>query len=153
MLIMDKKAFILLFSYLWNVSDDESIPDIEDVDSMSDSDEADIGTHSNYDEEDIKYRFKDYGNPDKLVMKWRNQIIKFAVTGPSYTGKSTFLNLIRDVYPNDRGKFAKVGHGNCTMFPTEYKHPRNEHITFTDLPGFGTDKVKKKKVFRKYWLE
>lgn len=76
------------------------------------------------------------------MMKWRNEIIKFAVTGRSNTGKSTFINLVRDVYPGE-SDFAEVGFGDCTMIQREYMHPRNKHITFTDLPGFGTDTVTK----------
>ncbi|CAC5400616.1 unnamed protein product [Mytilus coruscus] len=79
-----------------------------------------------------------------MMMKMSNQIIKFAVTGRSCTGKSTFINLVRDVYPGDE-TFAAVGFGDCTMIQREYMHPRNKHITFTDLPGFGTDTVIKEK--------
>lgn len=79
-----------------------------------------------------------------MMMKISNEIIKFALTGRSGMGKSTFINLLRDVYPDDP-EFAKVGFGDCTMVLTEYKHPRNEHITFTDLPGFGTATVSKRK--------
>lgn len=78
------------------------------------------------------------------MMKTSIQIIKFAVTGRSYTGKSSFINLVRDVYPGDE-TFAEVGFGGCTMIPWEYMHPRNKHVTFTDLPGFDTDTDTKEK--------
>lgn len=123
---------------------DDDFPDIKDFESydvISGSDDADT---RNYPDERIPSSLVDFDNPDKVMMKWRNQIIKFAVTGRSGMGKSTFINLIRDVYPGDP-YFAEVGFGDCTMNQTEYKHPRNEHITFTDLPGFGTDTVTKTK--------
>lgn len=78
------------------------------------------------------------------MMKTSIQIIKFAVTGRSCTGKSSFINLVRDVYPGDE-TFATVGFGGCTMIPWEYMHPRNKHVTFTDLPGFDTDTDTKEK--------
>lgn len=124
-----------------NADDDDAIPNIEDYDLMSDSDEA---TNCNIAAEASNLRLKDNDNPDTMMLKLRHQIIKFAVTGRSCTGKSTFINLVRDVYPGDK-KFAETGFGDCTMIPTEYEHPRNRHITFTDLPGFGTDTVTKKK--------
>lgn len=86
---------------------------------------------------------QDANDPDKQMMKLRNQRIKFAVTGRSGMGKSTFINLVRDVNHGDTD-FAKVGYGDCTSSQTEYKHPRNEHISFVDLPGFGTDTFTKK---------
>ncbi|VDI06438.1 Hypothetical predicted protein [Mytilus galloprovincialis] len=86
---------------------------------------------------------QDANDPDKLMMKLRNQRIKFAVTGRSGIGKSTFINLVRDVNHGDP-EFADVGFGDCTSSQTEYKHPRNEHISFVDLPGFGTDTFTKK---------
>lgn len=124
--------------------EDKHDDDIEDYDLMSDSDTADLSTNCGYSEGGVQSKLKAFGNPEMTMMKWRNQIIKFAVTGRSCTGKSTFINLVRDVYPGD-DTFAKVGFGDCTMISTEYKHPRNKHITFTDLPGFGTDTVTKKK--------
>ncbi|CAG2189403.1 unnamed protein product [Mytilus edulis] len=126
---------------VWLLQDNDAIPNIEDYDLMSDSEDA---THCNYAAEDIKPRLKYNDNPDKMMMKLRNQIIKFAVTGRSYTGKSTFINLVRDVHYGEP-TFAETGHGDCTLIPTEYEHPRNSHITLTDLPGFGTDTVTKKK--------
>ncbi|CAG2205102.1 unnamed protein product [Mytilus edulis] len=66
-------------------------------------------------------------------------------------GKSTFINLVRDVNHGDPG-FADVGFGDCTSSQTEYKHPRNEHISFVDFPGFGTDTFTKKMFSDRYDL-
>ncbi|VDI72976.1 Hypothetical predicted protein [Mytilus galloprovincialis] len=94
---------------------------------------------------------QDANDPDKQMMKLRNQRIKFAVTGRSAMGKSTFINLVRDVNHGDPG-FADVDFGDCTSSQTEYKHPRNEHISFVDLPGFGTDTFTKKMFSDRYDL-
>ncbi|VDI62814.1 Hypothetical predicted protein [Mytilus galloprovincialis] len=123
-----------------NADDDDAIPNTEDYDLMSDSEEA---TNRNYATKAINPRLKYNNNPDEMMMILRNQMIKLAVTGRSCTGKSTFINLVRDV-DDGEPKFAKTGLGDCNMKPTEYEHPRNSLITLTDLPAFGTDTVTKK---------
>ncbi|CAG2247601.1 unnamed protein product [Mytilus edulis] len=60
--------------------------------------------------------------------------VTFAVTGRSATGKSTFINKIRDIKPSDQG-YAKSGTGDTTKEPTPYQNPQNERIVFYDLPG------------------
>ncbi|VDH96889.1 Hypothetical predicted protein, partial [Mytilus galloprovincialis] len=71
------------------------------------------------------------------LKKWKKEEIYFAVTGRSATGKSTFINKIRDVKPREPG-FAKAGSGNTTKEPTPYPNPKNERIVYYDLPGVGT---------------
>lgn len=103
---------------------------------------SDDGDPSSCSEKHLQSCLNGSDNPEKVMMKWRNEITKFAVTGRSGMGKSTFINLVRDVYPQDPD-FAEVGFGDCTMIQMEYMHPWNKYITFTDLPGFGTDTVTK----------
>lgn len=69
--------------------------------------------------------------------QWKNTKVSIAVTGVTATGKSTFINKIRGVGPNDKG-FAQPGSGDTTTEPIKYKHPKNDKIEFIDLPGFGT---------------
>lgn len=83
---------------------------------MSKSDDTEI---SSYTREVTKSRFKDFDNLDIEIIKWRNEIIKFAVTGRSCIGNSTFINLVRDVCHGDP-EFAEVGFGDCTVAPSEY---------------------------------
>lgn len=71
------------------------------------------------------------------VNKWKEEKVTFGVTGRSATGKSTFINKIRDVKPTDPG-FAKSGSGNTTTEPTPYENPQNKRVVFFDLPGVGT---------------
>jgi signal recognition particle receptor subunit beta len=67
--------------------------------------------------------------------------VKFAITGRSATGKSMFINTIRNFKPGD-DDFAKAGSGNTTITPTLYMHPKIDQITFYDLPGYSTTKFK-----------
>ena len=76
------------------------------------------------------------------MTRWENEQVKFAITGRSSTGKSTFINTIRHLKPRDDG-FAKVGSGNTTIRPTLYMHPNNDQIAFYDLPCYSTTIFKK----------
>ena len=79
---------------------------------------------------------------DESINRWKKEQVKFAITGRSATGKSTFINTIRNLRPGD-DDFAKAGSGNTTITPTLYMHPKNHQITFYDLPGYSTTKFKK----------
>ena len=74
--------------------------------------------------------------------RWTREQVKFAITGRSGTGKSTFINTIRNVKPEDDG-FAMTGSGDTTTQPTLYMHPTNDQITFCDLPGYASANFKK----------
>ena len=80
---------------------------------------------------------------DNSLNRWKGEHVTFAITGSSATGKSAFINTIRNLKPGDDG-FAKTGCRNTTITPTLYKHPRNDQIVFCDLPGYGSTKFKKK---------
>lgn len=82
---------------------------------MSKSDDTEIRS---YTREVTKSRFKDFDNLDMEIIKWRNEIIKFAVTGRCM-GKSTFINLVHDVCHGDP-EFTEVEFGDCTVAPSEY---------------------------------
>ncbi|VDI19228.1 Hypothetical predicted protein [Mytilus galloprovincialis] len=69
--------------------------------------------------------------------KWKVEKVSFGVLGRHATGKSTFINTIRDVKPGNPG-FAEFGGGNTTNEATEYTNPQNERVAFYDLPGVGT---------------
>ena len=73
--------------------------------------------------------------------RWKGEQVTFAITGLSATGKSIFINTIRNLKPGDDG-FAKAGSGHTTITPTLYKHPRKDQITFCDLPGYSTTRIK-----------
>jgi phage/plasmid-associated DNA primase len=53
---------------------------------------------------------------DKSLNRWRKEQVKFAMTGRSATGKSTFINTIRNLKPGDDG-FAMAGSGDTTITP------------------------------------
>ena len=79
---------------------------------------------------------------DESLDRWKKEQVKFAITGRSATGKSTFINTIRNLKPRDDG-FAKTGSGNMTLEPTLYMHPKNDQIAFYDLSGYSSTKFKK----------
>ena len=79
---------------------------------------------------------------DESINRWKKAQVKLAITGRTKTGKSTFINKIRNLNPGD-DDFAKTGYGNTTITPTLYMHPRNDHIAFCDLPGYSTTIFKK----------
>lgn len=71
------------------------------------------------------------------INRWKNKPLKCGIVGRAATGKSSFVNLVRNVKEGDEG-YAQVGHGLTTTAPTPYVHPDNKQIVYWDLPGFGT---------------
>ncbi|KAK2903025.1 hypothetical protein QQF64_010089 [Cirrhinus molitorella] len=63
--------------------------------------------------------------------------IDIAVTGESGSGKSSLLNEILGLNPDDR-RAADTGAVETTMEATMYLHPNLPHIRLWDLPGMGT---------------
>ncbi|XP_076768724.1 interferon-inducible GTPase 1-like [Arvicanthis niloticus] len=68
-----------------------------------------------------------------------NAPINIAVTGESGGGKSSFINALIGIGPEDEGA-AEVGVIETTMKRTPYKHPKIKTLTVWDLPGIGTQK-------------
>lgn len=73
----------------------------------------------------------------KRLEKWREVEVNIAITGDSGSGKSSFINAIRELYEDDEGA-APVDVTECTREPTPFDHPTNTNIKFWDLPGIGT---------------
>ncbi|CAJ0931632.1 unnamed protein product [Ranitomeya imitator] len=66
-----------------------------------------------------------------------NAPLNIAIMGESGTGKSTFVNVIREMDDEEEGS-AKTGVVETTMKPTPYNHPQYPDVIFWDLPGIGT---------------
>ncbi|XP_050013838.1 interferon-inducible GTPase 1-like [Alexandromys fortis] len=66
-----------------------------------------------------------------------NTPINIAVIGESGAGKSSFINALRGVGPEDEGA-ADVGVVLTTIERTPYKHPQNKMLILWDLPGIRT---------------
>ena len=79
---------------------------------------------------------------DKNLNRWKKEEVTFAITGCSATGKSTFINTIRIIKPEDDG-FANAGSGDTTITPKLFIYPKNNQITFYDLPGYSSTIFKK----------
>ncbi|XP_051019259.1 interferon-inducible GTPase 1-like [Acomys russatus] len=80
--------------------------------------------------------------------KINNAPINVAVTGESGAGKSSFINALRGVGPEEEGA-AEEGVVETTMKRTPYKHPKIKTLTLWDLPGIGTQKFPPKDYLEK----
>ena len=74
---------------------------------------------------------------EKSLDTWKELPLKIAVTGESGSGKSTFINTVRGLYPSDKGA-AKAGTTQQTLEIKSYPHPNNRNLLLYDLPGVGT---------------
>ena len=85
-----------------------------------------------------------------LIIRFPSPSLSHQVTGSSGCGKSSFINRVRGLTPEDEfvldesGKevpnpeYAAVGVTETTMAPHEYPFPGNDKITIWDLPGANT---------------
>ncbi|XP_067403088.1 interferon-inducible GTPase 5-like [Emydura macquarii macquarii] len=67
----------------------------------------------------------------------KNTELNIAITGESGSGKSSFVNAMRDLADDDEGA-AEVGVTETTMELTTYLHPKLPNLKMWDLPGIGT---------------
>ncbi|XP_060570853.1 T-cell-specific guanine nucleotide triphosphate-binding protein 2-like [Ruditapes philippinarum] len=79
----------------------------------------------------------------KNIQIWKTQKLKIAIIGNSGTGKSSLINAIRGLKPEDNGA-APVGVVETIMEKQEYVLPSNENISLWDLPGVGTQNFNKR---------
>ncbi|XP_027009877.1 immunity-related GTPase family, e4 [Tachysurus fulvidraco] len=84
----------------------------------------------------------------KQIDQLFNISLHIAVTGESGTGKSSFINAIRELDSDDEGA-AKTGVTETTTDPTPYEHPTMPNVTLWDLPGIGTPKFKARTYLKK----
>jgi uncharacterized protein (DUF697 family)/GTPase Era involved in 16S rRNA processing len=107
---------------------------------MGQTQSAEVGV----DDIDILGRLAEHEGPiamsaciDERLNRSKKGQVKFALTGRSATGKTTFLNTIRNIKPGEDG-FAWAESGSTTILPRSYIHPTNDQITFYDLPGYSS---------------
>ena len=95
--------------------------------------------------EELKRAFKSGGVEECRSLlerkrdEWKEMPLNVAVIGNSGVGKSSFINAIRRLTADDEGG-AQVGVKETTVDIQEYSHPSNPLLTFSDLPGVGTDR-------------
>ncbi|XP_059833368.1 interferon-gamma-inducible GTPase 10-like isoform X1 [Hypanus sabinus] len=63
--------------------------------------------------------------------------IKIAVLGDVGSGKSTFINAMRDVRSDDPGA-APTGNDEASTVPTRYRYPSLPDVQLWDLPGLNS---------------
>ncbi|XP_048357643.1 uncharacterized protein LOC125435487 [Sphaerodactylus townsendi] len=89
-----------------------------------------------------------------ISLNWHNEMyqelesientkLNIAVTGASGTGKSSFVNALRNMTDHEDGA-AKTGSVETTMNTDGYPHPLFPNVTLWDLPGVGTKKFQPK---------
>ncbi|KAI5100919.1 immunity-related GTPase family, e4 isoform X1, partial [Silurus meridionalis] len=83
----------------------------------------------------------------KQIDQFFNVSLHIAVTGESGTGKSSFINAIRELDNDDEGA-AKTGVTETTTEPTAYEHPTMPNVTLWDLPGIGTPKFRARRYLK-----
>uniref|UniRef100_A0AAV2IWJ1 IRG-type G domain-containing protein n=1 Tax=Knipowitschia caucasica TaxID=637954 RepID=A0AAV2IWJ1_KNICA len=85
----------------------------------------------------------DQGVAAEKVKKYLNDLEKaplvIAITGESGSGKSTFVNALRELDDSDEDA-ASTDVVETTMEPIKYSLPKNSNIKLWDLPGVGTTK-------------
>ena len=73
-----------------------------------------------------------------------NTPLKIAVIGACKAGKSSFINLMRGLGPDDDDS-AEIGIMQTTSKVTAYPHPNHPNFVLYDLPGVGTKEFPKEK--------
>lgn len=68
---------------------------------------------------------------------WKESPLNVGIFGGSQVGKSTFVNMVRNMHPGDEGS-APVGEEGTSTEPTAFPHPFNSKVIFWDFPAHGT---------------
>ena len=79
---------------------------------------------------------------DRNLNSWKDTPVNIAVTGQSGSGKSSFINAVRNIDDDEHPDFAAVGITETTFEPKPYAFPNNKNIMLWDLPGAGTESFK-----------
>ncbi|XP_031221616.1 interferon-inducible GTPase 1-like [Mastomys coucha] len=77
-----------------------------------------------------------------------NATINIAVTGESGSGKSSLINALREVKPEEESA-AEVGVTETTREIKPYEHPKVKNLILWDLPGIGTPDFQPKNYLQK----
>ena len=95
------------------------------------------------DREEIKKHIEENGIKnlkeflERKQREWSDIPLHIGITGPAGSGKSSFINSVRNMNGDDVGA-APVGVTETTAEPKPYPHPKNDKLVYWDLPGVGT---------------
>eukprot|EP00092_Neocalanus_flemingeri_P013095 GFUD01014110.1.p1 GENE.GFUD01014110.1~~GFUD01014110.1.p1 ORF type:complete len:429 (+),score=113.97 GFUD01014110.1:97-1383(+) len=79
---------------------------------------------------------------DRNLSAWKKTPVNIAITGQSGSGKSSYINAVRNMDDDEHPDFAKVGITETTFEPKSYAFPNNKNVLLWDLPGAGTESFK-----------
>jgi len=74
---------------------------------------------------------------DRELNAWQTMSINIALIGLTGSGKSSLINALLGLNANDVGA-AAIGCYECTTEAQRYRHPINNQLVYTDLPGVGS---------------
>lgn len=75
---------------------------------------------------------------NKTLDKWKNEKVKFGLAGGTTMGKSSFVNVLIGQTEDNKNRAKTSAYGNTTVSATEYSDARQNILSFTDCPGYGT---------------
>lgn len=74
--------------------------------------------------------------------KYKSVPVQIAIIGEAGSGKSSFINAVRNLTADDEGG-AAVGCNEQTAELSPYADPTNDNLIYWDLPGVGTPRFPK----------
>ncbi|XDV19392.1 hypothetical protein PO909_024875 [Leuciscus waleckii] len=83
----------------------------------------------------------------ETVDQMLNVSLNIAVTGNTGSGKSSFVNALREIREDDE-RAAPTGVTETTMKVTMYEHPTMPNVKIWDLPGIGSPNFKADKYLK-----
>jgi predicted GTPase len=89
----------------------------------------------------------------RMMEKERQEPLLIAITGETGVGKSTFINTIRNLSPDDPGAAKTSSYKECTKEVKAYPDPKNPNLLiYYDLPGIGSPNFPKEEYVTKVSL-
>ena len=93
------------------------------------------------------------GNSQSTIQTDPKTKFNIGIIGETFSGKSTFINTIRNLKPGAPGAAAVRRNTACTEKPRFYEFPINKNITLVDLPGIFSSKIRKEEYFEQFYIK
>lgn len=89
---------------------------------------------------------------ERELNAWQTMPINIALIGLTGSGKSSLINALLGLNANDVGA-AAIGCNECTTKAQQYRHPSNNKLVLTDLPGVGSRDFRQKSYLHQIEVE